>query len=387
VPWYVWAGLAALVYLAYVSWRYRMLASAGAAQSRGRYDAAVGRIRSFLRSPLLPSGRSVRAFAHTQLADILYDIGRLGEAEREANAALEQIGRGPTAALAHLLLANILTAADRLDEAAIEARKALTTCGRPELAPRGRAYLICQMQAALAYVALAQVHLRRGDLDLARADAADALQRDPGCPPALVLLADLARRQGGFDEAIDLYAKLVIPDGAGREPVPERAAVAGFGIALGLEGKEDYAGAAQRLSQVLALGLASPSLHAVAGLELAVCMAALGKSDEAGRVLADAEPYLGALGENRELRAYELYNKGRLHSHLREFEAAVRDLTAAAEMAPGPNLLPEIYYALGETFREMGDAPRARDAYAKAAGVLPPGHFSEKATQRLAALP
>jgi len=385
ITWHLWLPIAALIYLAYASSRYRMLAAAEAAEARGRHEVAVRRLRSFLRTPLVPIGRNVRAFAHTELARILYDLGRLAEAEREANAALEHLRPGPRAALANILLANILTASDRLDEAAIEARKALLTCGLADLAPGGRARAICQMESALAHVALAQIHLRRGDLDLARADAADALQRDPGCPAALVLLADLARRQGSLDEAIDLYSKLASPEAlAGAESLPMRAAVAGFGIALALEAKEDYAGAAQRLSQIVGLGLPSPSLRAMAGLELAACLGALGKPADAKQALAEAEPYLGSLGENRELRAYELYSKGRVHRRAGEFEEAVRELTAAAETAPGPHLLPEIYYALGETFREMGDAARAREAYGKAAGVLPPGHFSERARQRLA---
>jgi len=124
----------------------------------------------------------------------------------------------------------------------------------------------------------------------------------------------------------------------------------------------------------------------MAGLRLASCLAAMGKIEQARHTLADAQPSLGALGENRELRAYELYHKGLVHRHAGEGEQAVRDLTAAAETAPGPNLLPEIYFALGETFREAGDATRARDAYRKAAGVLPPGHYSDRAKQCLTEL-
>jgi len=386
LPWYLWAALAALLYLSYVSWRYRTLAGATSALARGRPDAAIRRIRSFLEAPLLPVTRGVRGFAHAQLASVLEALGRLGEAEREANAALEFVRGRREAALVHVLLANILSEADRLDEAAIEARKALAQGRLLDAAPRGRAHAVVQMQAALAHVALAQIHLRRGDLDLARADAGDALQRDSTCPGALVLLADLNRRQGDFDAAIDLYSRLLLPDASGVESLRGRTAVAGFGIALALEGKGDLAGAAQRISQILALDLPYPSLRALAGLQLAACLAALGKSEEARRTLADAQPHLDALGENRELRAHELYNKGRVYRDTGDCEQAVRDLTAAAETAPGPNLLPEIYFALGETYREMDDVANAREAYSKAAGVLPPGHFSERAKERLATL-
>ena len=138
-----------------------------------------------------------------------------------------------------------------------------------------------------SWLNLAEVHLSRGDYQLAEQAYRQAIKREPAFIPALLNLADLYRMLGRDSEARPLLerALAIAPDDA----------AARFSYALLLVRQRDYRAALDHLQRAAALAPAAPRYSYV----YAVALQSLGRTGEARAV---AESALARHPSDRDLR-------------------------------------------------------------------------------------
>ena len=263
---------------------YEAYRRAGALHGSGRDEEAV----AALRKALAETPGMVDAWDLLGIA--LVQLGRT----REAVAALDEVVRlDPTHAGAHLALARIDTIEGRMDRALRHAELAAAT------------------DPARAYETTAELMLRAGRLGEAASFGRRGLDADRSSVMSAFVLAEVARRQGRFAEAVPLYRQ---------------------------------AAAAQRLRK----GLVVRDLHA----GLADCLARLGQLPEAEQ---EFRAEIAAIPYSREGRtglAILYRSQGR--------DAEARGVLEGVVTA-NPRAGAEEYWTLVRALATLGDAAAARD--------------------------
>jgi tetratricopeptide (TPR) repeat protein len=272
----------------------------------------------------------MRAATHTNIANILFQVGRVGEAIPQYQMAL-QLRRGDP--LAHYNFGNVLLQAGRLDEARDQFQRALEI--EPDL--------------VLAENNLGVVLLQKGAVDEAQAHFQKALESQPNYPDAHYNLGDAYLQKGHLDEAITQYQKALQlkPDYA--------AAHNNLGNALLQKGRVDEA-----MSQFqLALQINPDYSDAHYNLGVAVFRngnleAAIAQYRKALEIRPEDTTVLNTLGDALLLR-------GQLDEALAQYRKAL-------EIKPGD---PGVLYRMGRVLLRKGDLDAAMACFPKSAPANP----------------
>ncbi|MFQ5350992.1 MAG: tetratricopeptide repeat protein, partial [Thermoanaerobaculia bacterium] len=275
------------------------------------------------------------------LGDVLSIVGT--DLEGAEKAFRRAMALHPDYAPAHMRLGNVLVAQDRGGEAAAELERALELA--PGLEP--------------AQVALAQIRLSQGDLEVAEA----LLERSPRHGQALATLGQVYGRQGRRDEAREIADRARDPASYNLYSDPLMSEVVAEGVSSVLVWERaksfleagDYEQAALGLRRVVALLPDNPEAH----LQLAVAYGGLGELDLAGHHLA----------RTVELDPEQVDARLRLASFHFERQSpaeAVPHLEEALRLAPERS---ELGWLLGRALLLSGDPQRALAAFEAAAAA------------------
>ena len=298
-----------------------------ALQRIGALDAAVaayqralasrpdfGRAMNRLVVALAESGRGAEAvrraeaWASARPADPgrLFTLG-LAQAEQDVEAAIATMRRVVSLradhALAHYNLALFLKRVDRVDEAIAAARRATALDGRPE-----------------AHVALASLHLHRGDFEAAAAALDAALAVDRRAYDAWLMLGSVRRA------------------------------------------RRDFSGAAEALRRAIALRPETWGAHAALATVLGLA------GDEAGARRASADAERRRSREHVERAAVVMTAVGVARFDAGDVEAALERFASAVATDDG---YAPAHYQLGRALHQLGRIHDARRAFHRAQELNP----------------
>ncbi len=249
-------------------------------------------------------------------------------------------------------------------------------------------------------VTIGRIFLRLDNLVQAERELARAHEKDPDYLEAYLVRADLLRRLGRFDEAIQ-----ILDEGIGRgvddamtmvqlrekradlveemdrfsaitarmEVTPEQVDARALVDMAGMQGRiGDHAAALESYKQALVIEPALASDPAV--------LERLGYSALRCEMFADASEALQSLSHITPDDASTFINLGLAHMGLGETEAAETALRRAAELKPGDHV-PHIY--LGNMFVRHGRNDKAIESFRAALSLLPEEGEVRKRVQKL----
>jgi tetratricopeptide (TPR) repeat protein len=246
---------------------------------------------------------------------------------------------------------------------------------------------------ARAYVGVAEVHFRRGDLDAAEETLARALEADPACGPAYALWGEIYVGRGELEKAVDdfeqaleysRYAPAAHADlaaaylemakaEAARDEYRRAIAVSDdrgeYYLGLGRALEELGEPAAARLAYETAFSRAYGNLRVGAEARKAAGRLAF----EAGDLVTAAE-YVGwavaFMPDDAELHGY----LGKLYMTIDRPDGATPEFERAVELAPEDG---EYWHLLGRSRAAAGELEGAREALERAVELLPEAEAAE----------
>lgn len=252
---------------------------------------------------------------------------------------------------------------------------------------------------ARAYVGVAEIHFRRGDLDAAEETLARALDADAACGPAYALRGEICVGRGELEKAVDdfeqalkysryspaahanLAAAYLEMGRAEAARYEYRRAIAVsddrgeyyLGLGRALEELGDFAAA--RLAYETAFSRAYGNIRVGAEARKAAGRLAF----EAGDLVTAAE-YVGwavaFMPDDAELHAY----LGGLYAHVGKRAEAAAEFELAVKLAPDDG---EYWHLLGLSRAAAGELEEAEEALERAVELLPEGEAAEEAQQEL----
>ncbi|MFO0892594.1 MAG: tetratricopeptide repeat protein [Isosphaeraceae bacterium] len=302
-----------------------------------------------------------------------FHAGRPSDALFWSSAIIEAYRDCANLSLAHRLAAVALSSLGRLDEAERQAQlaeeEAATDQDRAEaLALRG------------------SFQVRRGDLQAAERTAREADRLDPDHPRTRwSILAELARVRGEFREAIEILRRAraqVNEDQAGANRAMD--SLLAFQLALIHCELGDGTEAASLLSQ-LESWRKDPKLSVLREAASAWLHALRGERDLAHSGMDAVEAKRREVVEDIATQRAALCYLARAARTLGEYEKAEPLLHGYLALDPDPVLLPDTYCSLAECRRKLGDSEGARSYDRKAASTRIGTLHERLARERLAA--
>ncbi|MBN1345277.1 MAG: sulfatase-like hydrolase/transferase [Phycisphaerae bacterium] len=281
------------------------------------------------------------------IAAALTALGRYDEAEAALRQALSE---DPTSPQALFAMASLRNRQGRLDEAMELYRKCIE-CGRGSF-------------TGSAYFNLGAIHFQAGRIADARSAFEKSLEANPGYARAARALAELMRREGRRQEAIDLLRRTT-----------ERRADAEVLLALGEllieDGKPDQAKDALERSLRLRPDLPKARLF------LGILLAGQGDPTQAERQFREAIRLAPP-------DAAPHYNLGVLLARQDKLAEAVQAFRAAIERDPRHA---NAYNALGQALMTQGHLPQAAEAFRHALRINPKLDIARKNLDQCTTMP